>query len=633
MTITLTIAGSTHTVKKGTTPQDLLEKHPDAKRVIAATFNGKPVDLSRSLTDDGELRFLSFDDPEGKQVFWHSTSHILAQAIQRLYPAAVPTLGPPIEEGFYYDFDNLTITDTDFRAIEKEMQKIVGANFSCERKEYQDKADAKKDYPDNKYKHEIIDQSTEHLSAYSQGEFIDLCRGPHIPSTKYPQAIKLHKLAGAYWRGKSENQMLTRIYGISFPSKELLKAWEDQKAEAERRDHRKIGKEMDLFGFEEVSPGSPFFYPKGAIIYNELLTFIREEYRSRGYDEVITPTLYEKALWVQSGHWDHYQENLFMIKDGEQTYSPKPMNCPSHCLVFNRTSHSYRDLPVRIADFAPLHRNELRGVLGGLTRVRKFSQDDAHHFCSHEQIEQEILDLITFAKYIYQDIFGMEFAKVHLSTRPESFLGERKTWDEAEASLKAALSTAGIDYAINEGDGAFYGPKIDFQIQDALGRLWQTTTIQLDYQLPQRFGCTYIGEDGAKHPCVMIHRALLGSLERFIGVLTEHFAGRFPLWLAPEQVAIVPITEHQNATAHDLAERLRHEGVRVVVEDGSDTLNKRIRSCQLRRIPAIAVLGEKEVTSDTVALRTLDGNTQYGVNVLDFIDRITKAKRERTLTF
>jgi threonyl-tRNA synthetase len=628
------INGHDHEVHTGIKPHELLAHHvKDSGKPVAALFNGKPVDLSRELHEEGTLQFLTFDDAQGKQVFWHSTSHILAQAIKRLYPEAKPTLGPPIDEGFYYDFDNLAITEEDLKKIEKEMQRVVGQNFPCVRKEYKNKEEAKADYQGNEYKQEIIDQSTEHLSAYSQGDYLDLCRGPHVPSTNFPQAIKLIKLAGAYWRGDSKNKMLTRIYGISFPNAQLLKQWEELRAEAERRDHRKIGRELDLFGFEEVSPGSPFFYAKGAIIYNELLTFIRQEYVKRGYQEVITPLLYEKSLWEQSGHWSHYQENMFIINEDNTQYVPKPMNCPSHCLVYNHLQHSYRELPIRIADFAPLHRNELRGALGGLTRVRKFSQDDAHIFLRHDQIKEEIAKVIDFARYIYNDVMHMPFSEVLLSTRPESFLGEIETWNAAEQALAEAMTEAGIQYKINPGDGAFYGPKIDFQIKDALGRTWQTATIQLDFQLPQRFGCTYIGEDSQKHPAVMIHRALLGSLERFIGVLTEHYAGRFPLWLAPEQVAVLPINEAQTEDARILQEELAGLGIRAVLEGGNETLNKRVRDCQLRQIPAIIVLGEKEVASNTVAIRTLDGKTQYGVDRAVFAERILRAKQERLQNF
>ncbi len=636
-TIRVHVAGHDHEVPSGSTSFDLLKnalkEHADIKKVLAAVWNGKTIDLSKKLEENGTISFLTFDDAEGKQVFWHSTSHILAQAIKRIYPDALPTLGPPIEEGFYYDFDNLQVTEADLEKIEKEMQKIVSENFKCERHEYNNKTDALVHFGSNQYKKEIIEGSTEALSGYSQGEFLDLCRGPHVPSTKYPQAIKLTRIAGAYWRGDSKNKQLTRIYGISYPSKDGLKEYETLRAEAEKRDHRRIGKDLDLFGFEEVSPGSPFFYPKGAIIYNELLVWLRELYVKHGYQEVITPLLYEKSLWETSGHWAHYQENMFILKDGEQQYGLKPMNCPSHCLVFNRMGHSYRDLPVRIADFAALHRNEARGALGGLTRVRKFSQDDAHIFCRADQIEDEIASLMMLAKHIYEYVLGMQFAKVVLSTRPEQFLGSIETWNEAEQQLKDALLRAGIAYEINAGDGAFYGPKIDAQIKDALGRYWQTTTVQLDYQLPQRFECAYVGDDSKKHPVVMLHRALLGSLERFIAVITEHFAGRFPLWLAPEQVAVLPITDGQREDAITLVAELKSEGIRAVLEAGADTLNKRIRDCQLRQVPAIIILGDKEVAADTVALRTLDGNTQYGLHRKDFVERVIIAKKTRTLTF
>jgi threonyl-tRNA synthetase len=627
----------THEVPAGSTSFDLLKgplkEHADIKKVLAAVWNDHEIDLSRPLTTDGTIAFLTFDDPRGKQVFWHSTSHILAQAVKRLFPQVLPTLGPPIDEGFYYDFDNLEITEDDLARIEKEMQKIVSENFPCERHEYASKQEALDRFGANPYKKEIIEQSTESLSGYSQGEFLDLCRGPHLPSTKYLQAIKLTRIAGAYWRGDSENKQLTRIYGISFPTKEQLTDWQKLREEAERRDHRKLGRELDLFGFDETSPGSAFFYPNGTIVYNELLAFVREQYLKRGYSEVITPTLYERKLWETSGHWEHYKENMFIVKDGEQTYAPKPMNCPSHCIIYNRKLWSYKELPARIADFAPIHRNEARGALGGLTRVRRFSQDDAHIFCRQDQIKQEIKDLIDFAKYIYKDVFDMDFAHVYLSTRPEKHLGEIETWEHAETALAEALAEAGIHFTVNEGDGAFYGPKIDFQIRDALGRLWQTATIQLDYQLPERFGCEYVGDDGRKHRPVLIHRALLGSLERFIAVMTEHFAGRFPVWFAPVQAIIIPITDAQAGAVAALGERLKAAGLRVDIDDGNDTLNKRIRDAQLRQIPAILIIGEKEVTAGTVALRTLDGKTQYGITIDEFEERLLAAKKNRTITF
>jgi threonyl-tRNA synthetase len=430
-------------------------------------------------------------------------------------------------------------------------------------------------------------------------------------------------MSGAYWRADANNEQLTRIYGISFPDKKMLKKYLHVREEASKRDHRKLGTRLDLFGLEDVSPGSPFFYPNGTIVYNEFLSFLRTEYKKRGYQEVITPLMYAKELWEQSGHWEHYRDDMFIFDEsGERTYSLKPMNCPSHCLIYNRTQYSYRDLPVRIADFAPLHRNELSGTLSGLTRVRKFSQDDAHIFCTVDQINSEIADLIDFAKYIYQDVVNMEFDHVELSTRPEKFLGEVEDWDKAEAALQDALESEGLDYVINEGDGAFYGPKIDFHIRDALGRTWQTATIQLDFQLPERFKCTYQGEDSRKHTCVMIHRALLGSLERFLAVFIENCAGKLPLWCSPQQVRILPITDEHEEFCSDVAFKLSQQDVRVHIDERNESLSKKIREAQLDYVPYILVVGDKEVEAGSVNVRTRDNEVHGTIAVNDFLKQV-----------
>ncbi len=602
-----------------------------ARECIVARVNEQLVDLTAAITEDASLELIKFSDARGKEVFWHTTAHVLAQAVTRLYPDAKPTIGPPIEEGgFYYDFANLSLKESDFEALEEEMKKVVEEDYAPTRVEHESFAEVKELYGDNPFKIQIAEEYADAgLSSYKQGDFIDLCRGPHLPRLGMIKAFKLTKLAGAYWRGDASNEQLTRIYGISFPDKKQLRKHLTFLEEAKKRDHRKIGKRLDLFGFESVSPGSPIFYPKGTVVYNAFLEFLRKEYRKRGYDEVITPVMYAKELWEQSGHWEHYRDDMFFVRDGDQEYSLKPMNCPSHCLVYNRKQYSYRDLPVRIADFAPLHRNELSGTLGGLTRVRKFSQDDAHIFCTPEQIKQEIADLIDFASYLYEDVVKMSFDHVELSTRPEKFLGEEEDWDQAETALQEALEEHGLDYIINEGDGAFYGPKIDFHIRDAIGRTWQTATIQLDFQLPARFECEYLGADNASHTVVMIHRALLGSLERFLGVFIEDCEGKLPLWCSPEQVRILPITDSHSEYARTVASQLQEAGVRVEVDQRNESLSKKVREAQLAYTPYILVLGDKEVSSQTVNVRTRDNEVHGTKPVSSFVEQVVQEVEDK----
>ena len=628
MTVSITLPdGSKKDFESPVTPYDVAMSISEglARATVAARVDGEVVDVTKPLSQDCSLELIKFDSPEGREVFWHSSAHLLAQAILRLYPDAKPTIGPPVEDGFYYDFAHLPIKQEDLEKIEAEMKKIAKEDHSVERIEFASEQEALDVFTDNQFKQEIIKEAQGSLSAYKQGEFVDLCRGPHLPRTGMIKAVWLNKLSGAYWRADADNEQLTRIYGVTFPDKKLLKAHQEQLEEAKKRDHRVLGRRLDLYGFEEVSPGSPFFYPKGALVYNQLLSFLRAEYVKRGYEEVITPLLYDKALWEQSGHWEHYRENMFLIHEGEHQSSLKPMNCPSHCLVFNRTQYSYRDLPVRIADFAPLHRNELRGTLGGLTRVRKFSQDDAHIFCREDQIKKEIADLIEFANYLYRDVFKMEFDHIELSTRPEGFLGEVATWDAAEAALKEALEEAGVEFIINEGDGAFYGPKIDFHIRDALGRTWQTATIQLDFNLPERFSCQYLGEDSKKHQVVMIHRALLGSVERFLGVLVEHYAGKLPLWLSPVQVRVLGIADRHQAFAQEVVDTLNDAGVRAETDVRSETLNKKVREAQLDYVPYILVVGDKEIEEKSVAVRTRDNVDHGAQSVKAFVQTVQEA--------
>ena len=598
---------------------------------LVAKINGKLRDLFTPINEDSALQIITYKDMEGLEAFRHSTAHLLAHAVVELFPSAKPTIGPVVEEGFYYDFEiDHHFTPEDLAKIEQRMHEIVKSDFKVEKLELSD-AQAKKIFKSNPYKIELIEEFHNEkltITAYKQGNFIDLCRGPHIPDTGKLKAFKLTKIAAAYWRGNTKNQQLQRIYGISFPEKKELDNYLKQIEEAEKSDHRKLGKELELFNFFEESPGAPFFYPKGAIIYNQLLNFIRDEYKKRGYKEVITPLLYEKSLWTTSGHWEHFRENMFILHSEEKDYALKPMNCPSHMLIYKSKSRSYRELPLRIADFAPLHRNELSGVLAGLTRVRKMSQDDAHIFLAPEQIEDEIFRVLDFIHYIYNQVFDFEY-KVELSTRPEKFMGKIEDWNDAENALKKSLENKKIKYEIKEGDGAFYGPKIDFHIKDAIGRSWQLATIQLDFQLPERFDATYVGADNSKHKVVMIHRALLGSLERFIGILVEHYAGKLPLWLAPVQIKITTVADRFEGYANKIKEELEKNNFRVEVDARTESVNYKIREAQMQKIPLILTVGEKEEGNNTVAVRTLDGQVKYGLAIRDFVDEAKRVIGEK----
>ena len=579
---------------------------------------------------DAKIKILTWSDAEGKATFWHSTAHVFAHAVSRLYPNAKNTIGPPVEEGFFYDFDDLKITPEDFPKIEAEMKKIVDADFPFEKKDWT-LADVKKIQGNNSYKLQLAQEFTEKgwkLTAYKDGEFIDLCEGPHVPRTGLIKAFKLLKTSAAYWKGDQKNKQLTRVYGIGFPSQKELDAWTRMQEEIGKRDHRKIGQQLGLFMFHDWSPGAVFLLPRGAILFNELQKFIREEYVKRGYTEVITPQMFNKALWEQSGHWSHYQQNMFLINADDTQYSLKPMNCPSHCLIYLHQARSYRDLPWRIADFCPLHRNELRGVLGGMTRVRKFSQDDAHIYCTEDQIQHEIKELLDFVKFIYHDTFKMEYT-ANLSTKPDEALGSVETWTKAEAALAKALQDVGIKYVVKPKEGAFYGPKIDFEVKDAIGRMWQLATIQLDFQMPQRFKLTYTDADNTLKTPVMIHRAILGSLERFMAVLIEHYAGKFPVWLSPVQCRILPLSDKFNGYGGEVGQHLKRHGIRVEIDTSNETLNKKVRQAQLDQIPYILVVGEKEMTSKSVAVRTRDGKVHGEVKTDAFIDALLREIAEK----
>ncbi|MDX6450459.1 MAG: threonyl-tRNA synthetase [Gaiellaceae bacterium] len=583
-----------------------------AEQAVLVRSNGSVQDLRLPLQDGQHIHFLTTrdtDDPDALYVLRHSAAHLLAEAVRRLYPGVKVAIGPPIENGFYYDFDfPEPVTEADLAKIENEVRREIKEGREWSREEIsRDEAKQRFEAEGEPYKVELVDTAQGDISLYSQlsngvGEFTDLCRGPHLQNAKPIKAFKLTGLAGAYWRGDEKNKQLTRIYGTAFYNQADLDAHLARLEEARKRDHRKLGVQLDLFHLEEISPGSPFWHPKGMVIFNELEAMRRRENASRGYFEVKTPLIFDKVLWERSGHWEKFRENMFLIPEEDHTYAIKPMNCPGHMVLFANTLRSYRELPLRYAEAAPLHRNEPSGTLHGLTRVRHVTQDDAHIFCTREQIEDEIFGCLDYAKWVY-DLFGLD-AGFELSTRPDNKLGTDEEWDFTEGALQAALDRRGLEYSINPGDGAFYGPKIDLHMKDSLGRAWQMGTIQLDSQTPGRLNCRYIGADNAEHVPYVVHRALMGSFERFIGILTEHYAGAFPFWIAPVQVRIIPVAEVHHAAAAGLAEKLAP--FRVEVDDSNDTLGKRIRNAEVEKIPFVIVFGDKE-SDDSLAIREHGG--------------------------
>ena len=623
--------GSKKEFKKGVTGLEIAASIGQrlAKDALAILVDEEMYDLSRPIEKDASVEILTYESAEGKKVFLHSAAHLLAQAVKRHFPEAKLTIGPALEDSFYYDIDHAPFTPDDLKKIEEEMAKIVKEDFEVKRKEVQPEK-AKDMFADNEYKQELIDEYSpdKTITIYTQGEFTDLCEGPHIPNTGKIKAFKLTKLAGAYWRADQSNKQLQRIYGVAFPDGKMLDAYIKLHEEAEKRDHRKLGKELELFHFHDWSPGSPIFLPKGTIIYNKLVEFIRAEYRKRGYTEVITPQLFHRALWEQSGHWQHFKDDMFVMNVDDAEYSLKPMNCPSHVLIFKSKSRSYRDLPLRIADFCNLHRNELKGVLGGLTRVRKFSQDDAHIFCTPEQIKQEILALLDFVKFIYNETFDFAYT-ANLSTKPDKAMGEGKLWEKAEQYLREALDESGLKYTVKKGEGAFYGPKIDFDVKDALGRTWQLATIQLDFQMPMRMDAVYEGTDSKKHNAVMIHRAILGSIERFIAVLIEHYAGKLPLWLSPRQVRILTVADRFNDYANRVAGKYSESGILAEVDERPESVSKKVREAQLDQVNYILVVGEKEIKDGTVTVRTRNNEVVGARKVDEFLEQLKKEIRER----
>ena len=595
-------------VEKGTSVLEVAKKISEglARNATCGEVNGEVKDLRYELQEDCDLVIHTFqeEDLEGKKAYWHTTSHIMAQAVKRVFPDVKFAIGPSIDNGFYYDFDVETpFTDEDKEKIEEEMKKIIKEDIEIERFSLP-KKEALELMKDQPYKIELIEElpEGEEISFYKQGDFTDLCAGPHLLSTGKVKAVKILSSSGAYWRGSEKNKMLQRIYAISFPKASQLQEYLDYLEETKQRDHRKIGKELELFMIAPEGPGFPFFLPKGMVLRNVLEDFWRKIHIKNGYQEIKTPMILNEELWHRSGHWDHYKENMYTTKIDDVDFGVKPMNCPGGMLVYKNTVHSYRELPIRAGELGLVHRHEKSGELNGLFRVRCFTQDDAHIFCMPSQIESEIAGVIKLVNEIYS-IFGFEY-KVELSTRPDNSMGSDEQWELAEGALKKVLKDLDIDYELNEGDGAFYGPKIDFHIKDCLGRSWQCGTVQLDFQMPERFDLTYIGEDGEKHRPVMLHRVIFGSIERFIGILIEHYAGAFPVWLSPVQVKILPITDNQHEYAYKVREMLEEKGIRVEVDDRNEKTGYKIREAQLQKVPYMLIVGEKEVEENTISIRS-----------------------------
>lgn len=625
--------GSAKEYAAGTTLGEAVKKLSNslAKKVLAANVNGELTDLREELVDGSEVAFLTFEADGGKHTLRHTASHVMAQAVKRLWPEAKLAIGPAIDKGFYYDIDmEHTLTPEDLTKIEKEMSRIVKENLPIT-KSVMSRQEAIEFFKSKNedYKVELIEDLPEDavISCYAQGDFVDLCAGPHVASTGKVKAFKLQSIAGAYWRGDEKNKMLQRIYGTAFEKKEELDAYLHMLEEAAKRDHRKLGKELGLFVIKEEGPGFPFFLPKGMALRNELENFWREVHHDFEYDEIRTPIILNKHLWETSGHWDHYRENMYTTIIDDEEYAIKPMNCPGGILVYQNEMHSYRDLPLRYAELGLVHRHELSGALHGLFRVRAFTQDDAHVFMLPEQMQSELMKVIELFDRIYSQ-FGLKY-HVELSTKPDNAMGDDAIWEAATEALRNAIEAKGIDYVINPGDGAFYGPKLDYHIEDSLGRTWQCGTIQLDMNLPERFNVEYIGEDGQKHRTIMIHRACFGSMERFIGILTEHYAGAFPTWMAPVQVKVLPISEKHVEYANQLAKQMRHDYVRVEVDDRNEKIGYKIRQAQMEKVPYMLVVGDKEMEDNSVNVRKHGGDELGTVPFDEFFNSIKIEIKER----
>lgn len=601
------------------------------KNALVAKVNGELMDLRDPIVDGAEVEFFTKEDPEGLFTLRHTASHVMAQAIQHLFPGVKFAIGPAIDDGFYYDLDSDHVfSQEDFAAIEKEMSKIAKENVPLVKKVLP-RDEALQYFKDKgqDYKVMLIEDLPEEetISLYEQGDFTDLCAGPHLKSTGKVKTFKLMTVAGAYWRGDSKNKMLQRIYATAFFSKEDLDHYLFVRAEAEKRDHRKLGKQLDLFSFHEEGPGFPFFHPKGMILRNKLMDYERELFKEFGYVEIMTPVILSKKLWLQSGHWDHYKENMYFTQIDDEDYAIKPMNCPGGILFFKTQQRSYRDLPMRVGEFGLVHRHELKGALHGLFRVRCFTQDDAHIFMTQEQMKDEVIKCMAMYQKMY-GVFGLEY-HVELSTRPENSMGSDELWEISTNALREAIETAGVPYQINEGDGAFYGPKLDFHVQDSLGRTWQCGTIQMDMQLPERFDVNYIGEDGEKHRAVMLHRAGYGSLERFIGILIEHYAGAFPTWIAPVQAKIIPVTDKNLEYAKSVAAAMSESDIRVEVEEANETLGYKIRKAQMEKVPYMIIVGDQEMKGHTISVRSRKNGDLGSQSLPMFVANLIREIKER----
>lgn len=604
------------------------------KKVVAIKFNGKLQDLFLPIPESGDVEFVMLESNDGQKILRHTAAHILAHAVQSVYPTAKLTIGPATDEGFFYDIDFKTqIGAADLEKIEQEMKKIVKAGFRIERKEISRKEAiqmAKND--DEPYKLELIDAipSGEKITIYTQGEWYDICRGPHLRSTSMVKAFKLTKLAGAYWHGDEKNKMLTRIYGVAFDSKQKLDEYFVRLEEAEKRDHRKLGKELDLFFLSDFAPGMPFFMPKGQVVINELTEFWREEHRKAGYVEISTPIALNRRLWEKSGHWDHYRKNMYTFDvENETTFAIKPMNCPGGMLFYKERLHSYREFPLRVGELGKVHRHEASGTLRGLFRVRCFTQDDAHIFMTPDQIEDEVARIISLIDEMYR-VFGLEYS-LELSTMPDDHIGSVAEWEYAEKCLKNALARIGKKFVVNAGDGAFYGPKIDVHIKDAIGRTWQCGTIQLDMQLPKRFELEYVDADGALKEPIMIHRVVLGSIERFFGIIIEHFAGAFPLWLSPVQAIVIPVSEKSGEYAQQVADKLKEQGIRTEIDLRAEKMGYKIRAAQLQKIPYMVIVGENEAATETISVRKRGNIEEKGLKLDEFVLRLKKQIANKSL--
>ncbi len=613
--------GSKKKVEKGA---KLAEIAP--KQAIAARLDDKLVDLSRAVDKNAQVEFISVDSKEGIEVLRHSAAHVLAQAVVSLFPKALPTIGPVVEEGFYYDFEHEPFIPEDLKKIEKEMQRIVARNEKFERIELS-KNEAKEMFKKNPYKLELIEEYEKDLSAYKNGKFVDLCRGPHVPSTGYVKAFKLTKIAGAYWRADITNKQLQRIYGIAFAQEKELKEHLRLLAEAEKRDHRKIGKRLDLFSFHEEGPGFPFWLPKGIILKNALLNFWKEKHKEAGYEFVETPVILNRALWERSGHWVNYRDAMYTLKIDNQDFAIKPMNCPGGMIVYKEKIHSYKEFPLRVAELGLVHRHELSGVLAGLFRVRCFIQDDAHIYMTPEQLSDEIINVVNLCLELYKP-FGFSY-HVELSTKPKKHIGNDEQWEISTNALKKALDKMKMEYKVNEGEGAFYGPKIDFHLKDAIGRTWQCGTIQVDMAQPENFDLTYEGKDGKRHRPVMIHRALYGSIERFLGILIEHYAGKFPMWLSPEQVRILTVSEKFVPYAKKILEQYEKAGIIATIDQRAESVPKKVRDAQVIYVNYMFVVGEQEQKNQTVNIRTRDNKVLGEKKPEEFLKELLNEIKER----